>query len=296
MKQRRIRFDQPFDVGVSLRNVTPHHLIRTGSSARGWWTGRNEAGLVSLQVVVGGGWIEATAWGPGADDTLERLGALCGIDDDPERFRPPPGVVADLHRRFPGLRLGKTGQVFAALLPVILAQKVTGVAAGRSYAAIAAAYGDPAPGPVDGWIAPDAAVVAGLTPEELHRFGVERKRAGTVIEAGRRARRLEEATGMDRDAAWRRLTAVRGIGLWTAGHVMAFAVGDPDAVPVGDYHLPNLVSWVLAGEARGDDDRMLELLEPYRPHRRRTLALLRLSGAHAPRYGPRVAVEDFSRR
>ena len=52
----------------------------------------------------------------------------------------------------------------------------------------------------------------------------------------------------------------------------------PDAVSVGDFHLPNLVAFALAGEPRGDDARMLELLEPYRGQRARVIRLLELSG------------------
>jgi 3-methyladenine DNA glycosylase/8-oxoguanine DNA glycosylase len=67
------------------------------------------------------------------------------------------------------------------------------------------------------------------------------------------------------------------------------AFGDPDAVSLGDYHLPHLVSWALAGEARGSDERMLELLEPYAGQRARVIRLLELSGIMPPRYGPRMA-------
>src|SRR4029453_406544 len=45
--------------------------------------------------------------------------------------------------------------------------------------------------------------------------------------------------------------------------------GDPDAVPVGDFHLPHLVAGALAGEPRGTDERMLEPLAPFAGHRRR---------------------------
>ena len=65
---------------------------------------------------------------------------------------------------------------------------------------------------------------------------------------------------------------------------------------VGDFHLPNLVAFALAGEPRGDDERMLELLEPYRGQRARVIRLLELSGIRAPRYGPRLTprrIEDL---
>ena len=67
------------------------------------------------------------------------------------------------------------------------------------------------------------------------------------------------------------------------------AFGDPDAVSVGDFHLPNMVAWALAGEPRGTDERMLELLEPYRGQRGRVIRLLELGGFEAPRYGPRLS-------
>ncbi|MBA3235486.1 MAG: DNA-3-methyladenine glycosylase 2 family protein, partial [Chloroflexi bacterium] len=69
-----------------------------------------------------------------------------------------------------------------------------------------------------------------------------------------------------------------------------------DAVSVGDFHLPNLVSFALAGEPRSDDARMLELLEPFRGQRARVIRLLELSGIRIPRYGPRLSgrrIEEF---
>jgi len=72
------------------------------------------------------------------------------------------------------------------------------------------------------------------------------------------------------------------------------ALGDPDAVSVGDYHLPSMVAWALAGEARADDERMLELLEPYRGHRARVVQLLELAGIGPPRRGPRLALHRIA--
>jgi 3-methyladenine DNA glycosylase/8-oxoguanine DNA glycosylase len=85
-----------------------------------------------------------------------------------------------------------------------------------------------------------------------------------------------------------RLQAIPGVGPWTAAETIRSACGDPDAVSVGDYHVPSLVSWVLAGEPRGSDARMLELLEPYRGQRARLVRLLELSGWRPPRWGPRM--------
>jgi 3-methyladenine DNA glycosylase/8-oxoguanine DNA glycosylase len=125
---------------------------------------------------------------------------------------------------------------------------------------------------------------------EFHPLGIERKRAETIRGAARRASRLEEAAAMSPAEAMVRLTAFPGIGVWTASQVIQVALGDPDAVVVGDYNLPHLVSWNLAGEARGGDERMLELLEPYRGHRARVVRLLKAGGESPPRFGPRLSV------
>ena len=78
--------------------------------------------------------------------------------------------------------------------------------------------------------------------------------------------------------AYARLRAMPGIGPWTAAEVAVRALGDPDAVSVGDYHLPSLVAYALAGERKATDERMLELLEPFRGHRARVVRLLEESG------------------
>src|SRR5439155_17065056 len=108
-------------------------------------------------------------------------------------------------------------------------------------------------------------------------------------EVGRRARRLEQMASAER------LRALPGIGAWTASEVGAVAFGDPDAVSVGDFHVPHLVSWALAGEPRGTDQRMLELLAPYAGHRGRVVRLLESSGLAAPRFGPRLPVRSIAR-
>ena len=99
---------------------------------------------------------------------------------------------------------------------------------------------------------------------------------------------------MPRDAAYARLTALPGIGQWTAAEVAMVAMGDADAVSVGDYHLPHHVAWVLAGEPRADDARMLELLEPYRGHRGRVIRLLVAGAPGPPRFGPRLPLNPIA--
>ena len=125
---------------------------------------------------------------------------------------------------------------------------------------------------------------------ELQREIAERRREERVA-AARLADRLEEAVRLPRDQALRRLTAVPGVGQWTAAHVAQRAWGDPDEVPLGDFHLPALVGQVLAGR-RVDDAGMLELLAPVRGHRWRAVRhLLAVVGPRRARRSPRIAAD-----
>jgi hypothetical protein len=110
----------------------------------------------------------------------------------------------------------------------------------------------------------------------------------------RRARR--RPAGAARRAAHgradRRLRSLPGIGPWTSAHIRQRACGDPDAIAVGDYHLPGVVGWALARQVV-DDAGMLELLAPYAGHRHRAAELILMSGPRPPRHGPRNPVRDY---
>jgi 3-methyladenine DNA glycosylase/8-oxoguanine DNA glycosylase len=76
---------------------------------------------------------------------------------------------------------------------------------------------------------------------------------------------------------------------------VAVSHGEADAVSVGDYHIKNTVAWHLTGRPRGSDEEMLELLEPFRPHRGRVIRLLETAG-WAPRFGPRMPLRSVADR
>ena len=240
------------------------------------------------------GTVDVEAWGPGATWAVDRAAALCGEQDDDSSFKPAERVLADLHRRHRGLRVPRTHSVFEALVPVVLGQKVTTDEAHASYRALVAALGTAAPGPVRMRVPPPATVLAETPYWQLHRFGIERRRAEVIVRAARSARRLEETCEMELPNAWSRLQAFPGVGPWTAAKVALVALGDADAVPLGDYHLPHMVGFAFEGTARSTDERMLELLEPYRGHRARVLRLLMLAGIGAPRFGPKMPLRDIA--
>jgi 3-methyladenine DNA glycosylase/8-oxoguanine DNA glycosylase len=182
-----------------------------------------------------------------------------------------------------------------SLVPAILEQKVTGTEARRAWFGLVHDHGTDAPGPPDARLRlppPDAALAA-LPYYAYHPYGVERRRADLIRRAAARGAWFEAAADLTLDDARARLTALPGLGPWTAAEVAVRALGDPDAVSVGDFHLKNLVSWALAGEPRGTDDRMLELLAPYEGRRAHVVRLLELSGLRPPSYGPRLTPRRF---
>ena len=226
---------------------------------------------------------------------LERAAAWCGAEDDDSGFDPAKGLVRDLWRRHRGLRIPRTGLVTERLIPVILEQKVTGNEARRAYRRLATSLAEHAPGPLDLTLPPDPERVAGLPYYAFHPFGVERRRAEVVRAVCARTAWIDETAALPLDVAEDRLSSVHGIGPWTVAEVARIALGDADAVSVGDFHVPNIVAWALAREPRGSDERMLELLEPYRPHRGRVQRLLETSGIRAPAFGPRMAPRAIDR-
>lgn len=305
MSRRTIDLAGPLDLRLVLGPLYRGRgdpTLRLSSVAAARAT-RTQDGPATLLVEVRGTRVEAEAWGPGAERALDGLPALLGLDDDPTGFDPSlHPVVARLARRLSGLRLGRTGAVTEALVPAILEQRVTGSEAAMAFRTLIRRHGEPAPGPVGASqrlrLHPAPEVLAALPYYAFHPLGVEQRRAELIRRVARDARRLDALAGLPGSrveagvAAAARLRAYPGIGPWTAAEVTLRALGDPDAVSVGDFHLPNVVAFALAGEARGDDARMLELLEPWRGHRARVIRLIEASGIEAPKYGPRYATPD----
>lgn len=248
-----------------------------------------------MRLTEAGGAIEVEAWGEGAGWLLEHAPAWVGAADDDSDFEPQPGIVRDLWRRHQGLRIPRTGLVTERLIPVILEQKVTSPEARRTYRRLATKLGESAPGPLALVLPPDPSRIATLPYHDFHPFGIERRRAELLRSTCSRASWLDAAESLPLEEARERIGALRGIGPWTAAEVARTALGDADAVSVGDYHLPNLVAWALAREPRGTDERMLELLEPYRPHRGRVQRLLEVAGIRAPAFGPRMEARAIER-
>ncbi len=261
---------------------------------------RTVSGPVTLALTrFADGRVEAEAWGPGSDDVLDGLPALLGDDDDWSDV--DVSSVPVLHRvrqARPGLHLTRTGLVLDALVPAVLEQKVTGGEARSAWRSLLYRYGEPAPGPAGAVpeamrTPPPPAVIREVPTWDWHRFGVDAKRMRAIRAVCAVAARLEECAAMTSAAASARLQLLPGIGPWTAAEVVQRALGCPDTVSVGDFHIPNSVVHLLTGRARGTDEEMLAALSPWAGHRQRVVRLVEASGTRAPKYGPRYAPQDM---
>ncbi len=243
--------------------------------------------------------LEADAWGPGDAWLLDRVDDLVGAVDLPGAFEHAHPVVERALRVTRGGRVGASLMLYHHLLPTIIAQRITGGEAVRQWARLCYELGDPAPGPaelVGSMRLPPAPDTLYRRPAWwFHPLGIETKRARPLTEVARHADKLWRWTDAGSSTVAEKLSLLPGIGPWTIGSSLGPVLGDADAVPVGDYHHPNTVAWALAGEARADDDRMLELLEPYRGQRGRVLWALTTAAGPAPKFGSRQRILPMAR-
>lgn len=247
-----------------------------------------------MRITIAGDRVEAQAWGDGRGAALDHIEDLIGLTDDVSGFSPTDGLVAKLWRDFGRRRMPRSGAVTEALIDTVLEQRVTTFEAHRSRRDLIARYGGPAPGPVELSLPPDPDLLADVAYYDLHELGIEKKRADTIRRIAASGRRLDALARLPPAEATERLLVTTGVGPWTAAEVARVAFGDPDAVPVGDVHLPGDVTYALTGTARpGDDDAMLDALAPYHGHRGRVIDLIAAAGIHAPRRAPRYQPRDY---
>lgn len=290
--------EHPLDAALTL---SPHQrgpgdpTHRRAADGAIWRVSRQPSGPVTYRVVQASRHsVRVRAWGAGAAELLAGVGPLLGTCDDAADFTPEHPKLIEAHRRFPHLRLGRTGRVMEALVPAILEQRVHGIDAFASWRRLLTEFGERAPGPApEGMRVPLTADQWRRMPSwEFHRANVDPSRSATIVRCARVADRLEQASTLSPADASKRLRAVPGVGVWTAAEVAQRALGDADALSIGDYHLAAVVGWSLLGEPI-DDARMVEYLAPLQPHRYRAIRLLEVSKqAVRPRFGPRTAIAD----
>jgi len=242
--------------------------------------------------------LSVDTWGPGGDWLLAQVPAMIGDLDEgaPHLELDAHQVVASTARANRHVRFGASAALYHELLPTVLEQRITNGEAKQQWGRLCRELSEPAPGPFARLLLPPAPDVLRRQPSWwFHPLGIERKRAHPLIEVARHASKMWEWAELDPTEAARMLRLIPGIGVWTVGCVLGPALGDTDAVPVGDFHVKNVVAWNLANEARATDERMLELLVPYTGQRGRVVQAITRHGNGAPKFGPKQRILPMSR-
>jgi len=296
MTVRRIELEHPVDlrrtIFPSIRGTGDPTARVEGRTV--WRAVRTPDGPATIRLVQSAStMIDVEACGPGAEHAVT-VGApgMAGGFDDPTPFVPRDPVLTEAWRDHRTALLTRADP-FPVLVAAVLEQKVTGMEARKAWREIVRMTADEAPGDEGLRLPPDAERVTSLPSWELTRLGVTGMRAATLREVARHPRKIAALADAPLEEARAWLGKLPGVGPWTVAEAARVALGDPDAVSVGDFHLANIVAWALAGEARGDDDRMLELLEPYLGQRGRVQVLLEASGIAAPAFGPKLERRTF---
>lgn len=287
---------EPYDFAATTR------FLRTGPAdptlrrePDGFWrTAHTPDGPATVHLTVGA-CVRAEAWGPGAAAAMQDVPRWLGLVEPP-CVLPAHPIVDRLAQAHPGLRLTDTRDVFEALTVVILQQLVTWEEATATWRRLCLDLGEPAPGPGGLRLSPTARTIRAVGPQRLQDAGVRRQQAFTLVEVARAARALQRAADLPTDDAASLLQRVSGIGPWTSGMVLGLRLARPEPVPFGDLHLPHQVAYALAGEERGSDARMLELLAPFPGQGFRVIQLIYAASIQAPRRAPRMPNPPHRRR
>lgn len=185
-----------------------------------------------------------------ADDVAEGLEALERCDSRLARAMELSGPVP-LRRKPPG---------YEALAEIVLSQMVSKASARALWRKLELAAGVISP----------AAILA-LSPEVLREAGLSRAKADTLRRVGSAVLEgdldLDHMCTLDGRAAVRAMTAIKGIGPWTAEVYLLFCAGHPDVFPSGDVALQSAAGHALGMEERPSAKELSVLAEQWSPWR-----------------------------
>lgn len=167
-------------------------------------------------------------------------------------------ILARLIAAIGPCELQPTGHSFATLADAIVSQQISVKAAAAIMGRLTAALG-------------------GMTPEAILAASDETMRAAGL--SGQKVRYLRDLAGrtaageldglpaLDDEAAIASLTAIKGIGRWTAEIYLLFALGRPDILPADDLGLRYAVQQFYELPAPPPAIAVRAQGEPWRPHR-----------------------------
>ena len=212
------------------------------------------------------------------------LRRMLGLTSDPARFERlarQDAAFGPLVAGTPGYRVPLTPTPFDALVWAVAGQQVTFAFACTLRRRLCDRLAEPAGAGLSA--PPSAEGIAALSIPDLTALGFTRARADLLSRVAglcaSGALHLDALAGGSVRAAERQLTAVPGIGPWTARYVLLRGLGAADVVPVGDSALAAGLQQLHGLPARPDARQVTALLAPLAPYR--SLATLHVWRHHA---------------
>jgi 3-methyladenine DNA glycosylase/8-oxoguanine DNA glycosylase len=159
------------------------------------------------------------------------------------------------------LRVDRNGGAFGGLLEAIVYQQLHGKAAATIHARLVALFGRRVPRPED---------VDRVSDEKLRGAGLSRQKISYLRDLAARVQEglpLRRLPRLPDDDVIEVLTAVKGIGRWTAEMYLIFRLGRPDVLPVDDYGVRKAMQEAWRLRKLPEASWMRKRAEPWRPYR-----------------------------
>jgi len=176
---------------------------------------------------------------------------------------PALGAVID---RVGSFEFGPFGEPFEVLVHSIVSQQLAMAAAARIWSRFRELIG----------VTPEA--VQAASDEELRAVGLSGRKAeyvrGLATAALERDPDLDALGKLSDDEVTERLTAVRGVGPWTAHMFLMFGLRRPDVLALDDFGIRSAVGRLLGLGGPASPAQVTEAAERWRPYR--SVALLYL--------------------
>ena len=199
--------------------------------------------------------------------TPKVVAALCAADPVMERLVEAHGALvrADLKRERPG-------DAYGALLRSIVGQQLSTKAARTIYGRMLELFDGHAPTPRQ---------LLAVDPDRIRAAGLSRPKISYLRDLAEHVLngelQLELLDDLPEEQVIEQLTAVKGIGEWSAHMFLMFHLGRPDVLPVGDQGIRRAVQIQYGLRKLPDPKRLEKIARPWRPYR--TLACLYLWSA-----------------